>query len=151
MLKLRLMGDSGERGERDRILLVVDVGLVGGGVVGFVVSATGWGGCVVVFASVFIDVSREMGVCSSLGDIVLGLVLDREDRRGRVTRLYRRDVVVVVVVDVVGLGVGLRSGFGRGEELVEGRDEVEKVSQRRRVVVLVLVLVVVLVGFSSPG
>lgn len=150
---MRLIGDSGERGERDRILLVVDVGLVGGGVIGFVVSAAaGWGGCVVVFvfASVFIDVSREIGVCSSSGDIVLGLVLEREDLRGRVTRLYRRDVVVVVFV-VVGLGVGLRSGFGRGEELLEGRDEVEKVSQRRRVVVLVLVLVVVLVGFSSPG
>lgn len=149
MLKLRLMGDSGERGERDRILLLVDVGLVGGGVVGFVVSAAGWGDCVVVFASVFIDVSREIGVCSSSGDIVLGLVLEREDRRGRVTRLYRRDVDVVVFW---GLGVGLRSGFGRGEELLEGRDEVEKVSHRRMVVVLVLVLVVVLVvGFSSPG
>lgn len=65
------MGDSGERGERDRILLLVDVdvGLVGGGVVGFVVvsaAGAGWGGCVVVFvfASVFIYVSREIGVCS---------------------------------------------------------------------------------------
>lgn len=59
-----------------------------------------------------------------------------------------------MLVLMVGFGVGLRVGFGRGEEERRWDDEVEveKVSQRRRVVVVVLffgVVVVVVLGRSS--
>lgn len=91
VLKLRLRGERGERGERERILLLVvlegEVGLVGGGVIGFVVSV-GWAVGVPVLVVVFMDVSSDVGCVSSSGwIIVLVLVLDLEERRGRVTLL----------------------------------------------------------------
>lgn len=90
VLKLRLRGDRGERGERARILLLVvlegEVGLVGGGVIGFVVSV-GWAVGVPVLVVVFMDVSSDVGCVSSSRWIVLVLVLDLEERRGRVTLL----------------------------------------------------------------
>lgn len=97
VLKLRLRGERGERGERERILLLLvvvlegEVGLVGGGVIGFgFVETNGWDVGVPVLVVVFMEVSSDVGVCvcvSSSGWIVLVLVLDLEERRGRVTLL----------------------------------------------------------------